>query len=45
MNTRVGTLNWLPPETFADHAVYTAKSDVFSFGMVYNCSPTSHTGI
>jgi len=33
-NTRIGTLNWLAPETLTDHSTYTIKSDVFSFGMV-----------
>ncbi len=33
-NSKVGSLNWCPPETLLHKMPYTPKSDVYSFGMV-----------
>ena len=34
LNTKVGSLNWCPPEILLKRAPYTKKSDVYSYGMV-----------
>jgi len=34
LNTKLGTLNWLPPELLKDNTPFTEASDVYSFGVV-----------
>lgn len=34
MNSKVGSLNWCPPEILLKKMPYTTKSDVYSYGMV-----------
>jgi len=34
LNTKLGTLHWLPPELLKGNTPYTEASDIYSFGIV-----------
>ena len=42
LNSKVGSLNWCPPEILLKRMAYTPKSDVYSFGMVLYELTTHH---